>query len=279
MCEVMKKKPDLSLYLESANYIKEKIGAIPEIALILGSGLGEIAQTVESPVIIPYENIPNFPQTTLPYHKGELVYGTLNGKNVLVMRGRFHVYEGYEMWETAYPVAVMKLLGIRRLIITNAAGGISENTRIGDLVCVRDHIKLAQGSPDTGANIPAFGDRFFDMQTVYDAGMRALARRKGEEMGIDIKEGVYAYMTGPQYETPAEINMLRLLGATLVGMSTVPEVIEAAHCKIPVLCISCVANKAAGTSGASITERDVYDTGRIVAGKFGALLTSIVGAL
>ncbi len=275
----MIKKPDLSVYVESVDYIKSKIETIPEIAIILGSGLGGIAESLDDPVIMPYNSIPNFPSITILYHKGDLICGKLKNKNVLVMNGRFHYYEGYEMWEIAYPIAVIKLLGIKKLIITNASGGIGENIRIGDLVCIKDHIKLAPDSPERGSNISILGERFFDMQSVYDSQMRTLAHKKARELDIELKDGIYAYMSGPQYETPAEINMLRILGATTVGMSTVPEVIEAAHCKIPVLCISCVTNMAAGITGASISEREVFDTGKIISKKLILLLQSLIEIL
>lgn len=275
----MYKKAELGAYIESANYIKTKIGGTADIAVILGSGLGAFADTVNDKIVIPYAEIPGFPRSTVSYQRGELVFGTIAGRRVLVMSGRFHYYEGYEMWETAYPIGVFKLLSIRKLIITNAAGGISDKLRLGDLVSVRDHIKLTAESPCRGANISEFGERFFDMQRVYDPGLNMLAQRKAQELGIDLKEGVYGYMSGPQYETPAEINMLRTMGATLVGMSTVAEVIQAAQCRIPVLCISCVTNMAAGITGTSITEKEVLDTGKVISHKFISLLTSVIGSL
>lgn len=275
----MYKKAELGAYIESANYIKAKNGGTADIAVILGSGLGVFADTVTDKIVIPYADIPNFPRSTVSYQRGELVCGTVEGRRVLVMNGRFHYYEGYEMWETAYPIGVFKLLGIRKLIITNAAGGISDKYRLGDLVSVRDHIKLTADSPCRGANISEFGDRFFDMQRVYDMGLNMLAQRKARELGIELKEGVYGFMAGPQYETPAEINMLRTMGATLVGMSTVAEVILAAQCSIPVLCLSCVTNMAAGITGTSITEKEVLETGKVISQKFRTLLSSVIGSL
>lgn len=275
----MEKKADLSAYIESANYIKNAVGSVPDLALILGSGLGGFADTLENKIVLPYSDIPNFPVSTVSYQKGELICGTHNGKRLLVMNGRFHYYEGYEMWQTAYPIGVFKLLGVKKLIITNAAGGISDKYRLGDLVSVRDHIKLAPDSPCRGENIPAFGERFFDMQRVYDKNFHSLAVKKAAELNIELKEGVYGYMTGPQYETPAEISMLRTLGATLVGMSTVAEVIMAAQCRIPVLCISCVSNMAAGITGAAITSKEVLDTGKLISSKFTSLVSSVISAI
>jgi purine-nucleoside phosphorylase len=275
----MYKKAELGMYIESANYIKMKSGGTADVAVILGSGLGDFADTLTDKIVIPYADIPNFPRSTVSYQRGELVCGTIGGHRIMVMNGRFHYYEGYEMWETAYPVGVFKLLGVRKLIITNAAGGISDKYRMGDLVSVRDHIKLTADSPCRGANIPEFGDRFFDMQRVYDTGLNTLAQRKARELDIELKEGVYGYMAGPQYETPAEINMLRTMGATLAGMSTVAEVIFAAQCRIPVLCISCVTNMAAGITGMAITEKEVLDTGKVVSQKFKTLISAVISAI
>ncbi len=275
----MYKKAELGAYIESANYIKAKNGGTADVAVILGSGLGVFSDTVTDKIVIPYAEIPNFPRSTVSYQRGELVCGTIEGRRVLVMNGRFHYYEGYEMWETAYPIGVFKLLGVRKLIITNAAGGISDKYRLGDIVSVRDHIKLTADSPCRGANISEFGDRFFDMQRIYDKGLNMLAQRKARELGIELKEGVYGFMAGPQYETPAEINMLRTMGATLVGMSTVAEVIFAAQCSIPVLCLSCVTNMAAGITGTSITEKEVLETGKVISQKFRSLLSSVIGSL
>jgi len=263
-------------YLKSAEYIKSKIKEIPEIAVILGSGLGGYADNLTDQTVIHYRDIPNFPVSTVSYQKGELVFGYIKGVPVLVMNGRFHYYEGYEMWQTAYPIGVFKLLGIKKMIITNAAGGISESYTPGDLVCVNDHIKLTSDSPLRGKNIPEFGERFFDMQSVYSKDMRETARAEAEKLGIELKDGVYGYMGGPQYETPAEIKMLRMMGATLVGMSTVPEIIFAAQCRISVLCISCVTNMAAGVTGAAITEEEVLETGNKISANFKALVTNVI---
>jgi purine-nucleoside phosphorylase len=276
-------KAKYSDYLESAEFIRSKIEeaghAVPKLAIILGSGLGGYADRLENAVTIKYADIPHFPVSTVSYQKGELVCGLRDGVPVLAMNGRFHFYEGWEMWQTAYPVGVFKLLGIEKLIITNAAGGISPDYRPGDLVAITDHIKLSPDSPLRGANIPEFGERFFDMQRVYDKDMIALAKRKAGELGFMLKEGVYGYMAGPQYETPAEIRMLGMLGATVVGMSTVAEVIFAAQCGLPVLCISCVSNMAAGITGAAITEEEVLATGRLVSERFTALVDVLVASL
>lgn len=272
-------------YKESAAYIAEKIGCTPDIAVILGSGLGEFAERLADAIVIPYRDIPHFPTSTVSYQKGELVCGRLRyadgaEKIVLAMNGRFHYYEGWEMWQTAYPIGVFKLLGIDKMIITNAAGGIGYNdSRIlepGDLVCVTDQIKLAPMSPMRGANIPEFGERFFDMQTVFDKELRRIAFECAAKRGFALKEGVYAYMAGPQYETPAEIRALKILGANLVGMSTVAEVIFAAQVGIKVLCISCVSNMAAGITGNPLTSEEVLETAEQISGNFKALLTDVI---
>ncbi len=275
----MKVKAAYSAYCESAEYIKCKIKETPDVAIILGSGLGGYADHLENTVVIPYKDIPNFPVSTVSYQKGELVYGIINGKKVLAMNGRFHYYEGYEMWEAAYPIGVFKVLGIKNLIITNAAGGISTEYTPGDLVCINDHIKFSPDSPARGANIPQFGERFFDMQSVYSKALAKIAKEKADELSISLKNGVYGYMTGPQYETPSEIKMLAAVGATAVGMSTVPEVIMAAQCKIPVLCISCITNMAAGITGAIIDENEVVETGMRISDNFKKLISAVISEL
>ncbi len=272
-------------YKESAAYIAEKIGCKPDIAVILGSGLGEFADRLTDSITIPYRDIPHFPTSTVSYQKGVLVCGKIKYedgtiKTVLAMNGRFHYYEGWEMWQTAYPIGVFSLLGIDKMIITNAAGGIGYNdTRTiepGDLVLVTDHIKLAPDSPLRGANIPEFGERFFDMQSVYDKSLRELAKACAEKRGFTLKEGVYAYMAGPQYETPAEIRALKVMGANLVGMSTVAEVIFAAQVGIKVLCVSCVSNMAAGITGSPLTEQEVLDTAATISERFKMLLKDVI---
>ncbi|NLK39574.1 MAG: purine-nucleoside phosphorylase [Clostridiales bacterium] len=275
----MKHKCSFEDYQKSADAIREELGAEFDAAVILGSGLGDFADGLEKMKILKYADIPNFPVSTVSYQKGELVSGVCRGKKILAMNGRFHYYEGWEMWQTAYPVFVMKLLGIKKLIITNAAGGISDRLTPGDLVCVRDHIKLTADSPLRGPNLSQFGVRFFDMQSVYDSSLAALAHKTAKEGGFSLYDGVYAYMGGPQYETPAEIKMLKLLGADVVGMSTVPEVIAAAQCGIRVLCISCVSNMAAGITGAAITEQEVLETGRLIGTRFRSLISGVIEGL
>ncbi|MBO5648699.1 MAG: purine-nucleoside phosphorylase [Clostridia bacterium] len=279
----MIQRPDITVYRESADALAERIRAkgfsTPSVAVILGSGLGAYAASdaVAERLVIPYREIPNFPVSTVSYQKGELVVGRVGGKTVLFFNGRFHYYEGWEMWQASYPTAVSRLLGVDTMIVTNAAGGINADVLTpGDLVLLTDHIKLCADSPMRGRNEDALGERFFDMQAVYDVNLRALAHRCAAECGISLKEGVYAYMAGPQFETPAEIRALRLLGADVVGMSTVPEIIEAAHCGIRVLGISCVTNLAAGVTGAPMTEEEVLATSAAVQDHFTALLDSVI---
>ncbi len=277
-------KAVFSDYRESADFISERIGGEkPDAALILGSGLGDFADRLEGQIVIPYREIPHFPISTVSYQKGELVFGRLNGKKILAMNGRFHYYEGWEMWQTAYPVGVFRLLGIDTMIVTNAAGGIGysdgRSMRPGDLVCVTDQIKLAPMSPLRGANIEEFGPRFFDMQSVFDKKLIALAHEVAAAQGFELLDGVYAYMSGPQYETPAEIRALGVLGANLVGMSTVAENIFAAQLGIRVLCVSCVTNMAAGITGAAITEDEVVEVASSISSKFEALIGGVIERL
>jgi len=269
-------------YKKSADFIKEKLPQIPDAAVILGSGLGGYADNLTNPVTIKYEDIPNFPKSTVANHKGELIYGEIIDedkdmfKPVLVMNGRFHYYEGYEMEDTAYPIGVFYLLGITKLIISNATGGINLTFKPGDLVCVYDHIKLTSESPVRGENISEFGSRFFDMQSVYSKSLMEKAKECAINLGIMLKDGIYAYMSGPQYETPAEIRMLRSMGADLVGMSTVAEVIQAAQCGIKVLCISCVTNYAAGVTNEPISHEEVVEAGEEVSVKFKKLIDNVL---
>lgn len=234
------------MYRQAAEYIKNQLDFTPKIGVILGSGLGTAAETVANPTIIPYAQVPGFPVSTVQGHAGRFLAGELAGNSVLVMQGRVHFYEGYSMKQLAMPVQTMAGLGIEKLIVTNAAGGINESYSPGDVVLISDHIKFDLDSPLRGENPDNLGERFFDMTRAYTPELRECARMAARELDIPLPEGVYAYMGGPQFETPAEIRMLRLLGADLVGMSTVPEVIAAAHCGIQVLGLSCVTNMAAG---------------------------------
>ena len=231
---------------EAAAYIKEKLnGRKPEIAITLGSGLGDLAEQLTDAIQIPYGDIPHFPVSTVAGHKGQFVVGKLEGREVLCMQGRFHYYEGYDLKQVTLPVRVMKLLGIGTLIVTNAAGGINTGFRPGNLMLIEDHLNLTGENPLIGENLEAFGERFFDMTVAYDREYRTLAENLAAELDIPLQKGVYAWLTGPNYETPAEIRYLRTIGADAVGMSTVPEVLVARHCGLRVCGISCITNLAA----------------------------------
>ena len=234
------------MYQEAAEYLKKRVGTDAKIGIILGTGLGQAAEAAEDPVVVPYSEIPNFPVSTVSGHAGRFVSGKIAGKSVMIMQGRVHFYEGYSMAQLAVPVQAMHMLGIEKLIVTNASGGICEDYFPGQIVLIADHIKMTADSPLRGENPDALGSRFFDMTQAYHPALKTAAHAAAAEIGLTLPEGVYAYMGGPQFETPAEIRMLRALGADLVGMSTVPEVITAAHCGMQVLGLSCVTNMAAG---------------------------------
>lgn len=260
---------------ESAEFVLSKIKDKPEIAIILGSGLGEFAETLEDKVIVDYQDIPFFPRSTVQGHKGRLVYGKLSGKKILCMQGRVHFYEGYEMRKVVYPIGMFKMMGIDSLIVTNAAGCVNENWKAGDLMLITDHIKLIADNPLRGENLE-YGERFFDMSTVYDKDKQRIAKEVATSLNIDLKEGVYMLFTGPSFETPAEIRMARLLGADAVGMSTVPEVIAASHAGIKVMGISCLTNMAAGILNQKLNHIEVLETGALVKDKFEKLLKEVV---
>ena len=264
-------------YVQSADYIRGRLqGFSPAWLLILGSGLGVLGDEVENPVYIPYGDIPHFKTSTAPSHAGRFVCGKLGGKPVMVMQGRFHVYEGYSAEEVAYPVRVAKLLGVRTLIATNAVGGINLSYKVGDLVALKDFIKLSFPNPLIGKNIPEFGPRFQDMSHVFDRDYINLLKGIAGEHGIALKEGVYFYATGPQYETPAEIRAFRLLGGDVVGMSTVQECICAAHSGMRILGISLVTNMAAGVLDKPLSEEEVIREAESAKGRFSRLLLAFL---
>lgn len=226
----------------SSDYIKEKsAGRTPEVGIVLGSGLGKLAEKIEDPIVIPYNEIPEFPVSTAVGHKGNFIIGTLGGKTVIAMQGRFHYYEGYSMDLVTIGIRVMKTLGIGYLFVSNAAGACNQDYKVGDLVIIRDHINMLP-NPLIGPNIEEFGPRFPDMTCAYDLKMQSLAEGICNEIGIPVKKGVYFGSTGPTYETPAEVRFYHTVGADLVGMSTIPEVIVARHCGIKVFGMSVVTN-------------------------------------
>lgn len=257
---------------KSVEYIKSKIENIPEIALILGSGLGNFGENIENPIYISYGDIPGFVTSTAPGHKGRLIIGNVNGKTVLCMQGRFHYYEGYSPSEITYPVRVMSKLGIKKLIVTNAAGGLKTEFTPGDLMIINDHINFMRINPLIGKNEEDFGPRFQDMTYGYDLEMRNIVKEVGKDLNLDLKEGVYVGTTGPSFETPAEIKMFQNMGGSAVGMSTIPEVIVANHSGMKVCGISCITNMGAGMLDQPITEEEVI----IVAGEVSEKFTSLV---
>ena len=262
-----------SQYQESADYIRSKIGGFtPQVAMILGSGLGYLGDLVEDAVAVPYGEIPHFKPSTAPGHKGRLVFGTLEGKPVAVMQGRMHHYEGYSYEEVSYAVRVLRLLGAGQLIVTNAAGCVNTAWRAGDLMLITDQIKIFLESPLRGENLPEFGPRFPDSSYLYTPKLQALAKQQARALDIDLKTGVYMYFPGPQYETPAEIRAGRILGADAAGMSTAPEVIAAGHCGMRVLGFTLLSNMAAGILDQPLTEQEVLDAAEACRDKFSRLV-------
>lgn len=262
---------------ESKKYIIEKIGSRkPVLGIVLGSGLGGLGDQVQDAVIIPYKDIPNFPVSTAPGHKSRLIIGSLEGKEVICMQGRFHFYEGYGMDEVVFPIQLMHMLGCDNLLLTNAAGCVNKNWKPGDLMIISDHIKICAESPMRGPNPAELGVRFFDMGNTYNKDLRALAKKLAGQLGIDVREGVYQYFTGPQYETPAEVRFARSCGADAVGMSTVPEAIAASHMRMKTLGISCLTNMAAGILDQPLDENEVIETAQKVTKSFTALVRKII---
>ena len=260
-------------YRESAAFLQTKLeGFVPNIAMVLGSGLGGLGDEVEHPVCVDYREIPHFKASTAPGHKGRLVFGTLEGQNVAVMQGRMHHYEGYSYEEVTYAVRVLRLLGCKILIVTNAAGCVNTDWNAGDLMLITDHIKMFSESPLRGANLPEFGVRFPDASRLYTPRLRALARETAAEQNIPLREGVYFYCYGPQYETPAEIRAARILGGDAVGMSTAPEVVVAGHCGMEVLGITLLSNMAAGILDQPLSEQEVLDAAEAAREKFTGLI-------
>ncbi|MDG4655688.1 purine-nucleoside phosphorylase [Ectobacillus antri] len=263
----------------AAAYLKKKYETVPVVGLILGSGLGVLADEIESAVKVPYEEIPEFPVSTVEGHAGQLVFGTLRGVPVVAMQGRFHYYEGYDMQKVTFPVRVMKAMGVEKLIVTNAAGGVNTSFAPGDLMILSDHINFMGTNPLIGPNEAAFGVRFPDMSEAYCKELRHLAKNAAERLHISVQEGVYLAVTGPTYETPAEIRMFRTLGADAVGMSTVPEVIVARHAGMKVLGISCISNMAAGILEQPLHHGEVIETTERVKANFLALVKELVSEM
>jgi purine-nucleoside phosphorylase len=261
---------------KAAKFILSKTKLRPKIALVLGSGLGAFADEFEAPTKIPYAKIPNFPRSTAIGHVGQLVLGKVGGIAVAGMQGRVHLYEGYSAKQVAFPIRVFARMGVKALVVTNAAGGIKLNYSEGALVALRDHINLQGANPLIGPNDDRFGPRFPDMTRAYDPEFRGFVAAAGKKLSLNLHEGVYLALAGPNYETPAEIHSFRMLGADLVGMSTVPEVLAARHSGIRVLGISCVTNMAAGITGKTLSAEEVFETGATVKHQFIALLRAVI---
>jgi purine-nucleoside phosphorylase len=261
---------------KAAKFILTKTRLRARIALVLGSGLGAFADEFESAAKIPYTKIPHFPRSTAVGHAGQLVLGKVHGIPVAGMQGRVHLYEGYSAKQVAFPIRVFARMGVKALILTNAAGGINLGYSQGALVAIRDHINLQGANPLIGPNDDRFGPRFPDMTHAYDREFRRFVSEEGKKLALDLHEGVYLALAGPNYETPAEIHSFRTLGADLVGMSTVPEILAARHSGMRVLGISCVTNMAAGITGATLTAEEVLETGARVKHQFMALLQALI---
>jgi purine-nucleoside phosphorylase len=266
--------------------IQETVDAIlahcrqqPVLGIILGSGLGAFADSLSDKTVISFDSLPHFPSSAVSGHPGNLIFGEAGGVSAVVLQGRVHLYEGYSSTEVAFPTRVLGALGIRKLIVTNAAGGINTEFHPGDLMLIADHINMMGANPLTGRNLDQFGPRFPDMSEAYDAGMRNVAREVARQKGLVLREGIYVGLSGPNYETPAEIRMCRALGADAVGMSTVPEVIVANHMGMRVLGISCITNMAAGILPGKLTHEEVVATTQRVSETFQSLLAGIIPRL
>ena len=263
----------------AAAYIQSRVSIRPAIGMVLGSGLGDFADTLEDAVSIPFSQIPNFPTPTVSGHTGALVFGRKQGQDVVVLQGRIHYYEGLSQQELTLPIRVLAALGIKALVLTNACGGVNLSFTPGDLMLISDHINLSGGNPLIGPNLDSFGPRFPDCSDIYTASLRAAIKEKATAAGIALQEGVYGMYSGPNYETPAEIRMYRILGSDVVGMSTVPEALVAAHCGIQVVGISCITNMAAGVLPQKLNHAEVIEVAARVHDKFQRLLDIVLTVL
>ena len=267
-------------YQESAEALRSRLGDFcPRCLLILGSGLGSLGNEVEDPVAVSYEDVPHMRRSTAPDHAGRFVFGRLAGQDVAVMQGRLHTYEGWSFADVSYPVRVMRLLGAETMLITNAAGAVNTAFRAGDIMLITDHIKLFGVSPLCGPNLEEFGPRFPDMSHVYTPRLRDAARNAAAELSIPLREGVYMFFPGPQYETPAEVRAARILGADAVGMSTVPEAIVAAHCGMEMLGFTVCTNMAAGVLDRPLSSDEVIAAGAAAGPRFSALVKACLRRL
>ncbi len=269
----------VEFFQKSADYVMSIIKDKPEIAIILGSGLGDFVSKIKNPIEIKYDDIPNFLVSTVASHAGKLIYGEVGGKKVICMAGRFHSYEGYDFEQLVIPVRLFKLLGVKATILTNAAGAVNKSYNVGDIMVVSDHIKLNGASPLRGKNLDFFGPRFFDVTDMYTKKLRKIALKCAEGSGLIFREGVYMFFPGPQFETPAEIRAARLLGADAVGMSTVTEALTAAHCSMPLLAFSVMTNMAAGVLDCKLSDEEVGIAAAKIADRFGAYIEKVIAAI
>ena len=259
----------------AVDYIQSKSSITPQVGIVLGSGLGIYAEQIENKTVIPYEEIPGFYKTTVAGHKGQLIIGDVRGVKVAAMQGRYHAYEGHELSNVVLPTRVLKFLGCKNLILTNASGGINPNYKPGDLVYIKDHLNMTGRNPLLGPNIEELGPRFPDMTQTYNLDTQNLIKQAASKLGFDIKGGIYCGLLGPTYETPAEIKMLRGLGGDMVGMSTVPESIAANHMGMNIAGIACITNMAAGMGDEELKHEDVKEVARIAMNKFSNLVTEL----
>ena len=266
-------------FKKSADYVKSIIKEEPEIGIILGSGLKSIAGRIENPIVIDYKDIPNFLVSTVESHEGRLIYGRLGGKKIICMSGRFHHYEGYPFEMLTLPIRLFRLLGVQKTIVTNAAGAVNTDYNVGDIMIIKDHLKLTGASPLQGDNIDEFGPRFFDTTDMYTKALREIAKECAEDSELTFREGVYMYFTGPQFETPAEIRAARILGADAVGMSTVTEALTAAHCSMPLLGLSVMTNMAAGVLDRKLTDEEVGETASRISKPFCDYVEKLISRL
>ena len=262
--------------MRAADYIRKRTAYRPQTAVILGSGLGSVGEQIAEADYIPYEDVPGFPASHVAGHADRFVFGKLDGKEIVLMQGRYHYYEGLTMREVCFPVYVLRQLGVRTIVITNACGGINEEFAPGDLMLINDHINLTGANPLIGANDERFGPRFPDMTEVYDKELRTLAYERAEQLGVTLRQGVYAFFSGPCYETAAEIRANKALGADAVGMSTVPEATAAKYLGMRILGISCITNMAAGITGQALSEQEVLDNAALASENSCALVKEFV---
>lgn len=261
---------------ETVKYLQSQTGVQPKVGVILGTGLGGLVNEIEIINTISYEDIPNFPVSTVEGHSGRLIFGKLGGKEVMAMQGRFHFYEGYTLQQCTFPVRVMNALGVERLIVSNASGGVNPAQEIGEIMIINDHINLFPGNPLIGKNIDELGPRFPDMSDAYDAEMIKLAEKIADELDIKVSQGVYAGLTGPTLETPAEYKMINILGADAVGMSTVPEVIVARHMEIPCFAVSIVTDLGVEGKIVKVSAQDVIDVANEQEPKMTKIITELI---